>query len=159
MPKIKTTQPISAEFAALKAEGAAIGERNDCTVKAIAIVTGKTYAECHAAMAAAGRKSGQGAYDHQIVKALMSLGFKAIYDREFCDKMIATYPGAHSTLKSVTTHHPQRFAKAWANADLCADPLLLFTPCHVSAFRDGRVHDWAEGRAKRVTRVMRIQPL
>jgi hypothetical protein len=154
MPAPKKPIARSEVFAGLKVATAAFGEAADCTVKALAVVTGRSYGDCLAALTAAGRKPRCGATDGQIRAAAKALGFDLQYDRDFSDNMIATYPGVHSTaLKSITTHHPARFPKAWANVE----PVLLFTDRHVSAFRDGGLHDWAEGRALRIKYVMRVR--
>jgi hypothetical protein len=66
--------------------------------------------------------------------------------------MIARYPGVHKNLKSVTTHHPRRFKKVWADVE----PLLFDCNQHVAAFKDGTIHDWSINAAKRVRGVYRI---
>ena len=50
--------------AAVWAASDSAGERNDCTVKAVSIVTGLDYNKVHAAFAAAGRKPRRGARRH-----------------------------------------------------------------------------------------------
>ena len=153
MPAIKTNTPKSSAFVELREKTKALNETNDCSVKALAIVTGLGYEPCHAALKNAGRRDRDGATVKQMRMALLALGFIAKYDREFPSDMISTYPQAHQILKGLTTHHPVRFSKQWADVRPC----LLMQTRHVSAFVDGRVHDWAEGTARRVTEVWFVE--
>jgi hypothetical protein len=91
------------------------GDKNFCTVVALAAICRIPVAEAKAAMAAQGRKDGQGASDLAMIKAAKALGFemKQVPFAEYWD-IIKSYPGAHKNLKTITTHHPVRFAKAWA---------------------------------------------
>jgi hypothetical protein len=128
----------SEAFNSLMVEAYAFGETNDCTVKALVVLTGKSYAEVHAALKAEGRKNRQGASYYQMQMACRRLGFNMVKrDWRWDHDIIATYPGAHKNLKSVTTHHPVRFAKQWAGQP----NMLLGTHGHVAAFKDGRIHD------------------
>lgn len=149
MARIKQTDP-SEVFNRLHADSRAQGEDNDCTVKAISVVTGVSYEEAHAALKAAGRKDGRGTHRINQVHALASLGYKMV--RIPTRSIIEAYPGVHRNLQSVTTHHPERFSDAWADMPPC----LLYSNRHVSAFRDGELHDWAKGRALRCYEVMRV---
>jgi hypothetical protein len=120
-------------------------ETNDCTVKALAIVSGKTYDEAHRALAAAGRKPREGAYFSEQVKALLALGktLKPVNKHE----ILATFPKNRKgkTRTNMTTHHPRRFNKLWPKGTF-----LLYTDRHVSAVVDGVMHDWAANTSRRV---------
>ncbi len=155
MPAIKTNTPKSSTYIELREKAKSLNETNDCSVKALTIVTGLAYELCHAALKTAGRRDRDGATVGQMRSALAALGFNARYDREFSSDMISTYPKAHQILKGLTTHHPVRFAKQWADVRPC----LLMQSRHVSAFVDGRVHDWAEGTARRVTQVWFVEKM
>lgn len=156
MARITRTQP-SADYQAIRDAARKAGEKGDCSVIAVSIACGVSYEAALAALTAAGRKPREGAYLYQIEKAINALGFRKINWRT--DEMqarIDSYPGAHCNLKSITTHHPVRFARQWA--DVADQSLILITPRHVAAMKGGRVHDWTEGRAVRVTSIWSIVP-
>lgn len=148
MPKIAATDRTE-EFNLLHAIAEQFGENKDCSVKAIAVVTGATYTQAHEAMAAQGREKGKGASVSQIENAITALGgtVETVNPRTMIDQ----YPGVHKGLKSVTTHHPARFAEVWAQGTY-----LFFTKGHVAGIRDGKNHDWTIGRAQRCWRIVRV---
>ena len=69
------------EFTKLQEESRKFGEKNDCTVKAFAIVTGMTYEDSRREMARVGRRTRKGLvtnnplFNHNMIKALKSNGF------------------------------------------------------------------------------------
>lgn len=146
MPKITRTAKHG-HYTALRAESSKAGETNDCTVVAFAAVSGVSYEEAHAAMKRQGRKDRKGMWfaESGMQKELEALGLKVVRmrDRDFVD----LYPGVHSGLKSITTHHPKRFNKVWANGRT----FLFFTNSHVAAVVNGETIDWSNDRACRVT--------
>lgn len=151
MARINTT-PRSEKYTALNDVSTAMGENNDCSVIALAAVTGKPYTTARAALAEQGRRPGRGVSIDQIHAALKSLGFRA--ERIDLQERIARYPGAHAALKNVTTHHPDRFPAVWAEGTF-----LFYTRRHVAAVVDSVNHDWTRGRAQRVRAVYLITPL
>jgi hypothetical protein len=134
-------------------ERLAIKEKNDCTVTALATALDVPYIQAHQAMEAAGRKRGRGASDFIMEQAAKSLGYKAIKVEP--RTIINRYPGAHKNLTSMTTHHAARFSKVWKDLP----PMYIVVSGHALGFRDGRIHDWTEGRAKRIQRAYRFEPL
>lgn len=152
MPKIKNI-PASSEYVAAVTNTQEHRERNDCMVKALTILTGLPYATVHAALTAAGRKQGEGTYWDTTFAAVDALGFKleALPYKELRE-IIQTYPGAHKGLQNITTRHPVRFAKQWANMDA----LMFDCRSHVAAFKDGQLHDWSRNRAMQVKRLLRL---
>lgn len=154
MPAIcRSERSLSAEALAIRDQSAAFGEKNDCTVRAISLAAGISYAEAHALLAAEGRKQGHGVhFKSMFIPMLARLGFHA--QRVNLHEIIATYPGVHSGLKNVTTHHPARFAKVWPKGTF-----IMFTARHVLAIKDGVNHDWTKGRAIRCESLWRITPL
>lgn len=115
---------------------AAFGETNDCTVKAVAIVTNNDYSEAHQALAALGRKHGNGAYFSQWNGACEALGY-------------SLHREATITARTVRTVVEQ----------LEADKVYIIqSTAHVSAVVNGEVLDWAEGRLKRVKAVYQVLP-
>lgn len=149
MPKVK---PIakSETFNALNTVAFLKGETNDCGVKAISLAGRIPYDQAHAMAAAKGRKAKACMWRSDIKACIEATGKKLtrIDPRE----IIATYPGVHGrVLKSITTHHPRRFAKVWPKGTF-----LLFQSGHVSVVIDGTLHDWAVNNAKIVTEIYRV---
>ena len=158
MAKVKIEDKIHpTSFLTMSKESAKLGEDNDCTVKAIAVLCNVTYNQAHKAAEKKGRVKGKG-MDHRLMAEIISdygysikkLDKKAIYDR-----FISRYPGVHKGHKNITTHQPKRFNEVWADEP----PMALFTTQfkHVSAFKDGQIHDWAVGRCLRVEEVWIVE--
>lgn len=140
MRKIETAN----EFSQLCAESRAFGENKDCSVKAVALAAGVTYAEAHAAMKAQGRKDRKGAYNDQINKAVESFGKKLV--RINLRSKIDQYPGVHKNLRNVTTFHPARFPKAWEDNKT----YIAYISGHVLTIINGKTVDWTASRAKQI---------
>lgn len=152
MPRIATVGK-SEVYAAHTVAGSAIGERGDCAVRAIAAATNTPYETVHKMMADMGRRNKRGTEWDIIWSTLSALGFKRITRtaREF----ISQYPGSHATaLRSVTTHHPDRFPAVWKNGKA----YIFHTTRHVAAVVNGVNHDWTRGRACRVRTIWEIVP-
>lgn len=150
MPR-PTTQSRSEVFAAHLAQGRDMGERNDCAVRAVAAATGRAYDEIHALFKAEGRRAARGTPTSITWAVLQRLGYAT--ERRVARDFIAQYPGSHArVLKSVTTHHPDRFKATWQNGKT----YLLFTPGHILAVVNGVNHDWTRGRALRVTGIYEV---
>jgi hypothetical protein len=129
-------------------------ERCDCTIKAIAMVTGTTYDKARTALEANGKKPRCGCKEPVQRKALKELGFKArrVNPQTFIDQ----YPEVHKRqLKNVTTHQPDRFPHVFRDGKT----YLVYVPKHVLAMIDGAVHDWTRGRRKKVTTILEILPI
>lgn len=153
MPASKTNNGKSEVYSAMKRCAISdFDERNDCGVIAVALACGFPYAVVHKAFEMHGRKHRQGVslYETQIV--LAHLGFKPIIWAP--KKFISQYPASHQILKSVTTHHPERFHKVWKDGKR----YIFVTASHMSAVIDGRTMDWAEGHAKRCKQIWEIVP-
>lgn len=103
-------------------------ESNDCTVKALAIATGKTYEEAHGALALRGRNYRKGVSMFTFWDSLSDLGFteKEVYyhyivkksenpyyqkceqTQEKAKKMRRTRWAKGRTMKSIEAHLPKR---------------------------------------------------
>lgn len=151
MPRITRPADRIDAYEALRLESRAAGERNDCTVIALAATCKASYAAALAALADAGRKRGKGVPTCVMEVAARALGFQ--FTRVPLTDIISRYPAPHNGLRNVTTHHPDRFPRAWPPG-----AFLLFPRGHVSAVVDGRTHDWARGRALRVHYILRVTP-
>jgi hypothetical protein len=151
MPRIKKIEHTPA-YSNLRQVTSAHNERGDCAVKALSLLTGVPYDQMLRALNAAGRKPRSGTPWVAMERALGEFGFKLEKLEGWSERMIATYPGVHKNLQSVTTHHPRRFKKAWAGTE----NLLLDCSRHVAAFVNGQVHDHTVNNSMRVRNVYRI---
>lgn len=155
MAKISKTQLTNVYAAASKASKKA-KENNDCAVVSLSVASGKTYDEAHSALAAAGRENGKATFLAQMETAAEKLGLKLErLPQSFIDGIIAQYPGIHKTLKHITTHHPVRFPKVWAEV---VEPLIFHVDKHFAGYREGAIHDWSVNSAKRVIDLYRLVP-
>lgn len=157
MARIKKTS-FSPDFTALVEEAQAVGEVNDCSVKAVALVTGRPYREVHAAFAAAGRRSGRGTPRNVSQAALRLLG---VQWREWSTAekvaMIRSYPARSAGKRArsyITTTHWRRFPEAWAPHS--GKRLIILTATHMLAVVDGEVKDWSVNHALRVDEIWEV---
>jgi hypothetical protein len=150
MPRAKT-EGRSDKCAALRAESAEAGlrEHNDCAVVAVAAVTGRPYAEVHALMKANGRRDRRSTPIVVTEATLKQLGFRMteLPPRAF----INAYPAPHNELKTVTSHHPERFAKVWPKGRF-----LMRSRSHILAIVDGQNCDWSKGRSLRARKMYQV---
>ena len=116
-------------------------EHRDCTVKALAVATGKPYADCHRALAKAGRKPRRGCHLHQMEEAAKSLGFSM--DRR--DR-------SHFTAKTARTADRDGRLAAMGR-------VILSMSGHVAGMIDGKVIDWTDGRLHRIRSAYIVRPL
>lgn len=142
MPRA-TPAPKTSMFSEMQSQANAAREANDCAVKAVAIATNTDYATVLAMMNKAGRKAGRGTPWYVVWQTLSQLGFKATRVN-VRDEFISKYPRGHQILKSVTTHHPDRFNSVWANGKT----YLMCTKNHILAVVNGVNHDWTRGSAR-----------
>ena len=134
-------------------------ERNDCTVKALAIATGKTYEQAHGALALRGRNFRKGVTMSTLRLAASDLGFtkKEVFCRRFSERdhlyppdkeKAAKYRRSRwakgKTIKAIKPHLPKRGA------------YLIETSTHVLCVRAGEVHDWTSDRRHRIVKVHHI---
>ncbi len=113
-------------------------EHNDCGVRAIAVSTGLTYDEAHAALIKAGRKPRGTCWVHDHIKpALHELGFEMIEE---------SFPG-----KTIVTL--ERDLKRYARGRR----FFITVRSHFVAFDGEQIVDWSQGRRHRVRIVYRIK--
>jgi hypothetical protein len=120
------------------AESSAHNEHRDCTVKALTVATGLPYAECHKALADAGRKPRKGAHIFQMKDAAKALGFT-----------MERYTGRIQA-KTVITAERDGTLHALGR-------VILSTSGHVVGMVDGNVIDWTKGRRHRIQGVYRVR--
>lgn len=149
---IMNTNERSPFFSKLCEQSSLLGEKNDCTVKAIALVAGMEYEAAHSLLKQLGRKNKKGFNLSEALPAISEktgVNFVEVNPREIID----TYPAHHVGLGSITTHHPARFHEVWKNGK----KYLAFTSGHVAAIMDGKTHDWTEGRAMMVKKLYEVK--
>ena len=139
----------TAEFNKLANEAASHREKDDCAVKAIALVTGLEYKDALELAAQFGRKPRKGMQTLDIIAAIESIGFKLlqINSKTFIEQY------KKSGIKNVTTHHPERFNEVWKDGS----KYLFFVKGHVAAVIDGVTHDWTQGKSKLVKKIYKVE--
>lgn len=168
MPKIKRELYKRTElYQQAVAEGAALHEFNDCFPRAVWLATNQSvsYAEVIAMFAHEGRKARRGTFNMQAREVLKQLGCTPVemgyYGANILAPKVPTiisefmsrYPAGHrEKLKSVTTHHPDRFHSVWADGW----NYIFLTRGHAAAVINGVLHDHNRGRARRVYQIWRI---
>lgn len=118
----------------LVGESSKLGEKNDCGVKALSVITGIDYAECHRALARLGRKKRGATKLVSIFDALKQFGFKFV-------EVQCPYGG----MRSLGRNLPPKGS------------FLIFATNHFAGVKDGKIHDWSEGRCLRVRKFFQIQ--
>ena len=141
------------EYLALDQHSREIQEENDCAVRATCVVTGATYDDVHALYDLHGRRRRSGAYIHTTRAVLADLGFTM---REWSSKekiaLLQSYPDYW--VKSITLRQTMLFPEQWAPFG----PLLLNSHRHLSAFRDGKLHDHMCRLKSRVHAIYDVNP-
>lgn len=152
MPPIKREMYAKSEtYMALNKRSDELKEENDCAVKTLAVVAGISYDAARDMLAAKGRKARRGTIRIDLYDSVKELGFTS--ERISPQDFIKLYPSPHcKVLKSVTTHHMDRFPAAWRDGHT----YIVHTKGHVLAVVDGKNHDWTRGSAKRVWKIERI---
>jgi len=126
-------------YEAIKRMSNRMNERNDCTVKALAMTGRVTYKVAHGVCADYGRPERRGMYLSQQVKTVFnSIGFDAIKIHRQAQKN-----GSKFTPKTV--------------GSVCkAGYYLAFTRSHVLPVINGEVYDWTDGRKHHITSIWKI---
>jgi hypothetical protein len=122
----------------MKAKANRYGETNDCSVLAIALVTGASYEAAHDALTAVGRDWREGTSVEAIGEALERLGFVIL--RTWTPARLALQAGLQR--KRVTTADMGLDPDAWEDIP----DMIFYVPGHVAAFKNGKVHDWTNDR-------------
>lgn len=149
MARIKQTE-YADSYVEIRKQAKGFMEKADCAVVAVAAVTGLSYAEAHALTKKNGRKEKHGMSTAGILASVREAGKET--KRVAAGDFIKLYPKAHQILKSVTTHHPDRFPEVWKDGNT----YLMFTATHVLAIVDGLNCDWTRGRALRAMAIYKI---
>jgi len=99
--------PAAREFEDLEGITKAVGENNDCSVKALAATCGVSYKEAQIALSNLGRRKGCGTSVFNILEAVKALGCKAVTINK--KRFIEKYPSPHNTLKNVASQIKKYF--------------------------------------------------
>lgn len=145
------TRTLTTEYLSLTKETLIHHEDNDCAVKAVALVTGYSYAVAHSTFKKLGRKDKAPTPKTMIPNALALLG-KKTRPVNVTKEIIHQYPGAHKNKLQATTHQPARFPRAWKNGKT----YLAYTNGHILAIINGQVHDWTSTKSVRITRLIEV---
>lgn len=126
------------------------GEKNDCSVKAVALATGTKYSKVHYAFKKQGRKEGRGTHFYQQVAVLRELGFelKLVHVGHYNDPKVKNKFKA----KTVTTLERELPSRGI---------FLVYTSGHMLCARGGKILDWTQGRRHQlrdIYRVVKIKP-
>jgi len=122
-------------YASCLDEAYAVGEQNDCVVRACAVATQIEYRAMRDYLATYGRKPGRGMRAHDYIRALKDLG---------CT--ITELPAAPNMRTFVTACRNLPKTGAY----------LLRSDTHCACLYDGALHDWAQQRRLRVRNIWQI---
>lgn len=138
MPTI-TKPNWTQEFIDIQAVSNSIGEKNDCGVVAVALVTGCGYNEAHRQLKLEGRRR-HGCSKRWMYDAVLK---RIGYERE-----------------DVTDYWKRR-AKTIISFGRVVDrhSYMVHISGHVLAVTNGQVHDWTKGRRHRIQKVYKIKQI
>lgn len=118
------------------------GERNYCTVIAVAIAAGVKFGKARSLFERHGRKTGKGTYFPQQQAAFNELGLELVMDNDLTREAYNTH------LCLITNRLPK------------TGTFMVYTSGHVSAVKDGVLEDWSarqgRGARKRVLSIYRV---
>lgn len=169
MPAPKSNAPRHELFDQYEVARGQFDDANDCAVKAVAAACGVEYERVNRLMRDLGRKKGRGTPLDIITKAVHQFGFRIFGGTGAATRLetgfgfhphqfIKEYPKPHcNVLKSITTHHPERFPNCpmWKGRTYLA---LVSGGRHIVCIKDGQAIDWTHGKAKRVQKIFEILP-
>lgn len=114
-------------------------ETNDCSVMALALGCGVSYAKAHEAMKKQGRKNRDGAWGWQVEYAARTIGYELVRVK---------------TPAKTVAKLPYELTQAGMYGRF-----LVKTTTHFLAIVDGKVEDWSGGRTLRIEAVYRVEKL
>jgi hypothetical protein len=126
-------------YTQVKAEAEAMGETNDCVVRAISIAAQLPYNEAHTICARAGRKPRHGMHTRRAIEVLNQL------DNYHTDMIVPRKPGGgRYTVKTIGRAFPR-------------GRYVCVVSGHALAIVDGEVCDWTNGRQHRVKFMFKVE--
>lgn len=135
-----------------RAACAAMGEANDCAVRAIAIAFDVPYVDVHAFMKARGRPDRKGTPFHAIDAAVKHFSGGRITGNFHC----AVYDAPRVIGHWVALWHSERMTVARFEREMPKGTYLVYTRSHLLCVRDYKAEDFTSGRRHRVCRYLRI---
>lgn len=108
------------------------GEKNDCVVKALSLVSGYSYEKVHNFLRLKGRKFRKGTLQSIWIPAMKALGIQHNFSR-------------FSGKTTMNLRVPSRNSN-----------YLILSASHVAAMIEGKVQDWSDGRRTRVLEVWEV---
>ena len=126
----------------LKAYAEAMGDKNYCSVVAVAVILDLDYKKAYRLCAKYGRKHGKGMCTYDILALVRDNGANAqSVDRA---KVLATVDRPNYRVKTLTTNN-FKMSKYYNKGRY-----LVFVNGHVAAVRNGVTHDWSANKAKKI---------
>lgn len=122
-------------FSMVTEDSERFNEKNDCAVKAVALATGKPYADVRARMMRIGRRPKKGTPIWVTEAVLREYGYKMVLETRF--------PHARTPITAARTM-PKRGV------------YLIRTRRHILCYRAGKIQDWTDGRRHRITAIWKI---
>jgi len=110
-------------------------EDNDCSVKALALVTDSTYDDAHATLKARGRRKGKGTNMGQWLPAVEDLKHHYV-------NVTGSFEG--KTVNSLEAELPK------------GKKFYIIVRAHMCAFDGNEIVDWTQGRRHRVTHIYHV---
>jgi hypothetical protein len=126
-------------YLTLKEAASQMNEKNDCSVKAVAVVTGKEYPVAHQMLQSKGRRHGLGASSGQIDASIRDLGFRV-------EEVLVS----SRTVRTLEKELRVRFS---------GHKVLVYVRRHVLGWDGEKIQDWTEGRQQRVKKVYLVSPI
>jgi hypothetical protein len=127
------------DFDALQSKAASMGETDDCSVKAWAVVTGDDYDTSHYIVEDLAKRPRRGGPQWRAyLEAFRAMGYRLTLV-EYASKTVVTLG------REFATRRDAQYLVATGGGG------------HVFGIRDGRVVDWTEGRRHRIAAVWRVE--
>lgn len=140
-----------------------LNETNDCGVIATAIVTNRSYKDAWMALQRNGRKPRSGSPFFAINVAVTQLNGKIegdLYRGPVTNRGVKFYGYQNQTVgiyNYIRKPDGGQYTTKTIGKVLPKGRYLVYSSGHVSALIDGEIHDWANGRAKRVNFVTKVE--
>jgi len=126
---------MTSNYQDLKAVAKSLDEKNDCAVKAVAIVADMTYKCIHTHFAYLGRRHGRRIKDIMTFRVLAMLKIFVV---------------------DVTSNFKSKTVRTLARELPTEGRFLIWTRGHLLAARDGKICDWTEGHTHRILKIMKM---
>ena len=126
----------------LKAYAEAIGDKNYCSVIAVAVILNLDYKKAYRLCAKYGRQHRKGMYTCDILTLVRENGANA--QKVDKDKVLATVDRRNYRVKTLTINN-FKMSNYYSKGRY-----LVFVNGHVAAVRNGITHDWSKNKAKKI---------